>query len=75
MHRALRDHYGFSEQETQWFSMHATLDAEHGDEFKGYAGKAASAPDGLARLRLQTLRLSETVKEIWNGFGLWKDIA
>jgi pyrroloquinoline quinone (PQQ) biosynthesis protein C len=75
MHRALRDHYGFSEDETRWFSMHAALDAEHGDEFKGYAVKAALAPDGLARLREQTLRLSVTVREIWNGYGLWKDAA
>jgi pyrroloquinoline quinone (PQQ) biosynthesis protein C len=75
MHRALRDHYGFSEDETRWFSMHAALDAEHGDEFKGYVGKAALAPDGLARLRGQTLRLSETVRDIWNGFGLWKERA
>jgi pyrroloquinoline quinone (PQQ) biosynthesis protein C len=75
MHRALCHHYGFSEAETKWFSMHATLDAEHGDEFRNYVGKAALAPDGLARLRDQTLSLSETVRDIWNGFGLWKDGA
>jgi pyrroloquinoline quinone (PQQ) biosynthesis protein C len=73
MHRALHDSYGFTEDETRWFSMHAELDADHGDEFKGYAQKAAQAPNGLERLREQTLQMSEVVRDVWNGFGLWKD--
>jgi pyrroloquinoline quinone (PQQ) biosynthesis protein C len=28
--RALRDHYGFSDHELTWFSMHAEPDADHG---------------------------------------------
>lgn len=74
MHRAFRDRHGFTEDETRWFSMHAELDAEHGDEFKGYAVKAAKAPNGLERLRTQTLALSEIVRDVWNGFGLWKSV-
>lgn len=73
MHRALRDRYGFTEDETRWFSMHAELDADHGDEFRGYAAKAAQAPNGLARLREQTLQISAIVRDVWNGFGVWKN--
>ena len=73
MHRALRDQYRFTEDETRWFSMHAALDADHGEEFKGYADKAAQAPHGLARLREQTLQMSEILRDVWNGFGIWKD--
>lgn len=74
IHRAFRDRYGFSEDETRWFSMHADLDAHHGDEFKGYAMKAAHAPNGLERLRTQTLTMSEMVRNVWDGFGLWKNV-
>ena len=52
--------------------MHAELDADHGDEFKGCAIKAAQALNGLARLREQTLQMSQIVRDVWNGFGLWK---
>jgi pyrroloquinoline quinone (PQQ) biosynthesis protein C len=69
---ALRDDYHFAESELTWFSMHAALDADHGAEFKLYAQRAAEAPNGLARLREQTLTLSENVKNVWNGFSLWR---
>jgi pyrroloquinoline quinone (PQQ) biosynthesis protein C len=72
MYRALHDRYGFDEDQTRWFSMHAELDSEHGDEFKRYAIKAAQAPNGLERLREQTLQMSQIVRDVWNGFGLWK---
>ena len=70
--RALRDNYGFREDELTWFSMHAALDADHGAEFRRHVAKAGAAPDGLGRLRAQTLRLSEAVKNMWNGFGVWR---
>jgi pyrroloquinoline quinone (PQQ) biosynthesis protein C len=73
MHVALRDGYGFNDDETRWFSMHAMLDAEHGDEFKAHAAQAAQAPNGLPRLREQTLLMSEVVRDVWNGFGVWKN--
>jgi hypothetical protein len=70
--RALRDNYGFREEELTWFSMHAALDADHGAEFRRHVTKAAEAPDGLDRLRRQTLVLSEAVKNVWDGFGVWR---
>jgi len=70
--RALRDNYGFSDLELTWFSMHAALDADHGDEFKRHATRAADAPRGLERLREQTLELSAAVKTVWDGFGAWR---
>lgn len=75
MHAALTSEYGFSKDETRWFSMHAELDADHGDEFKAYALKAARAPDGLERLRISTLAMSEIVRDVWDGFGLWKNAS
>jgi pyrroloquinoline quinone (PQQ) biosynthesis protein C len=73
--RALRDGYGFAASELSWFSMHAALDADHGAEFQRYVAKAADAPDGVARLRRQTLALSEAVKQVWDGFGAWRATA
>ncbi len=73
--RALRDRDGFAASELSWFSMHAALDADHGAEFQRYVAKAAEAPDGLPRLRLQTLALSEAVKLVWDGFGMWRTAA
>jgi pyrroloquinoline quinone (PQQ) biosynthesis protein C len=72
IHDALRDNYGFNESQLIWFSMHAALDSNHGEEFKQHASHAADAPDGLERLRESTLKLSETVQRVWNGFGLWQ---
>ena len=69
---ALRDRYGFAEHELTWFSMHAALDAEHGDEFKQHAARAAEASRGLERLREHTLAMSAGVKAVWDGFGVWR---
>jgi pyrroloquinoline quinone (PQQ) biosynthesis protein C len=69
---ALRENYGFAESELTWFSMHAALDADHGEEFKRHAARAASAPRGLERLREQTLALSAGVQTVWDGFGAWQ---
>lgn len=71
---ALRDNYNFTDEQVTWFTMHAELDAEHGDEFKEHAEKAALAPNGLERLREQTLFMSAGAKEVWNGFGLWREV-
>lgn len=68
---ALRANYGFTDAEVRWFTMHAELDAEHGEEFVEHVAKAAEAPDGLARVREQTLNLSAVAREVWNGFGIW----
>src|SRR5262249_20429779 len=73
--RALRDNYGFSEQELTWFSMHAALDADHGAEFQRHAARAADAPDGLDRRRERTLAMSAAVKQVWDGFGVWRSRA
>jgi pyrroloquinoline quinone (PQQ) biosynthesis protein C len=72
IHAALRDNYGLAEGELMWFSMHAALDSDHGAEFKMHAQRAAEAPDGLERLRDNTLALSRSVKDVWNGFGFWR---
>ncbi len=72
MFHALRDGYGFSEEELTWFSMHAALDAAHGSEFRRHLARAAEAPDGLARVRQLTLAMSPMVKHVWDGFGAWR---
>jgi pyrroloquinoline quinone (PQQ) biosynthesis protein C len=74
IHDALKSNYGFSDDELRWFSMHAMLDAEHGDEFRKHARKAAEQPDGLEKLKAQTRSLSQAVKSVWNGFGTWEVI-
>jgi len=70
--RALRSKYGFSERAVTWFDMHARLDAEHGEEFRKYAARAAEYPGGLERVREATLRMAPGVKHAWDGFGAWK---
>lgn len=72
IHDALQSNYGFSDDELRWFSMHAELDADHGDEFRKHARKVADQPGGLERLAAQTRSLSEAVKSVWNGFGTWE---
>jgi pyrroloquinoline-quinone synthase len=64
--------YGFSEQQLRWFSMHATLDAEHGREFQKYVTRAADHESGFGRVRDATLEMSAVTKEVWNGFGAWR---
>ena len=72
---ALRANYGFSDQEVRWFTMHAELDADHGDEFRKHAHKVAESPGGLNALREKSLALAEMVKNVWNGLGRWQDAA
>ena len=72
---ALRANYGFSDQEVRWFTMHAELDADHGDEFRKHAHKVAESPGGLDALREKSLVMAEMVKHVWNGLGRWKDAA
>ncbi len=69
--KALREHYGFSDDHVRWFTMHAELDADHGDEFKKHALKVADVPGGLERLREKTLGLAKVTQSVWNGFGVW----
>ncbi len=69
--KALREHYGFSEHHVRWFTMHAELDAEHGDEFKKHALKVADSPQGLERVREKTLAMAKITQNVWNGFGVW----
>jgi hypothetical protein len=52
--------------------MHAELDAEHGDEFRAYAGRAAQTPGALERIREATLVMSPIVRDMWNRHGHWK---
>ncbi|OBH62487.1 iron-containing redox enzyme family protein [Mycobacterium sp. E2479] len=73
IYQALKKNYGFSDHELTWFSMHAALDADHGEEFSQYAAKAAASPSGLERLREQTLALSDVVRQVWDGFGRWRE--
>jgi pyrroloquinoline quinone (PQQ) biosynthesis protein C len=72
LHRALSTSYGFDDAQLTWFSMHAALDADHGEEFQKYALRAADEPDGLARLRQRTLERSAQTKVVWNGSGHWQ---
>lgn len=72
MARALRDNYGFSDDAVRWFTMHAELDADHGDEFRRHALKVADTPNGLERVRERTFQLSSVVKQSWDGFGSWR---
>jgi pyrroloquinoline quinone (PQQ) biosynthesis protein C len=69
---ALKRFYGFTDDQLTWFIMHAALDAGHGAEFRAYAARAAEQPDGLGRVRAQTLALSEGVRDVWNGGGHWQ---
>lgn len=75
MARALRENYGFSDQQVRWFTMHAELDAEHGEEFRRHARKVAAQPGGLEILRERTIAFAQVVKNIWNGSGSWKGLA
>lgn len=70
--RALKANYGFTDEQLTWFSMHAILDADHGDEFLKYVEAAAAYDDGLERVRTNTLELCPTTKLIWNGAGTWQ---
>ena len=74
MARALRDNYGFSDQAVRWFTMHAELDADHGEEFRRHALKVAAQPGGLEKLREKTLAFAPLVRNIWNGYGTWKAV-
>jgi hypothetical protein len=49
IHLALQTNYGFTDDQLRWFSMHAMLDADHGDEFRKHARKVADQPGGLDR--------------------------
>jgi len=69
---ALRDHYGYDDSALTWFTMHAHLDADHGDEFRKYAARAAEYPDGLNRVRTATLDMAPLVQTAWDAFGTWK---
>jgi pyrroloquinoline quinone (PQQ) biosynthesis protein C len=69
---ALRDNYGFDDSSLTWFTMHAHLDAGHGEEFRKYAARAAEYPNGLERVRTATLQYAPGVKMAWDGFGTWK---
>jgi pyrroloquinoline quinone (PQQ) biosynthesis protein C len=75
MARALRENYGFSDRSVRWFTMHAELDADHGEEFRGHAQKVAGQPGGLEALRARTLAFAPLIKNIWNGYGTWKSAA
>jgi len=70
--RALKTNYGFTDDQLTWFSMHAVLDADHGDEFLKYVAAAATYSGGLERVRTNTLELCATTKLIWNGAGRWQ---
>ena len=72
MARGLQENYGFSNEEVRWFTMHAELDAGHGDEFKKHARKLANDPDRLERVREKTLAMAELTQKVWNGFGVWQ---
>lgn len=74
MARALQESYGFSDQEVRWFTMHAALDAGHGEEFRRRARKVAEQPGGLEALREKTLAFAQLVKGIWNGNGIWQKL-
>ena len=75
MARALKDNYGFSDRAVRWFTMHAALDAGHGEEFRRHARKVAEQPGGLEQLREKTLAFAPLAKNIWNGHGSWKSFA
>lgn len=70
--RALRDHYNFDDSALTWFTMHAHLDADHGDEFRKYVARAAEYDDGLDRVRQATLQMAPGVQAAWDGFGTWR---
>jgi pyrroloquinoline-quinone synthase len=74
IHTALQEYYGFSDDELRWFSMHALLDADHGEEFRKHARKVAEQPGGLDELKRQTRGLSQLVKDSWNGLGTWESV-
>lgn len=70
--QALKTNYDFTDEQLTWFSMHAVLDADHGDEFLKYVEAAARYPDGLERVRTNTFQLCATTKLIWDGAGTWQ---
>jgi pyrroloquinoline quinone (PQQ) biosynthesis protein C len=72
MAKALQENYGFSDQAVRWFTMHAELDAEHGEEFHKYAARVAEQPGGLERLREKTRAFAQVAKNVRNGFGVWQ---
>jgi hypothetical protein len=73
IHRALNEAYEFTPSQLTWFSMHATLDADHGEEFRKYVARAAQYSDGLERVRRASLQLSAAAKTVWDGGGCWRE--
>jgi pyrroloquinoline-quinone synthase len=71
--KGLKENYGFTDADVTWFTMHAELDADHGEEFQSHVAKAATAPRGLERVHDQTLAMSDSVRKVWDGFGVWRD--
>jgi pyrroloquinoline quinone (PQQ) biosynthesis protein C len=74
MHRALIERYEFTPLQLTWFSMHATLDADHGEEFRKYVARAAEQAEGLERVRRATLDLCAVTKSVWDGAGSWQEL-
>jgi hypothetical protein len=74
MHRALIERYEFTPLQLTWFSMHATLDADHGEEFRKYVARAAEQAEGLERVRRATLDLCAATKSVWDGAGSWQEL-
>jgi hypothetical protein len=72
MYRALNERYEFTPSQLTWFSMHATLDADHGEEFRKYVARAAEHEEGLERVRRATLDLCVATKPVWDGGGSWQ---
>src|SRR5215510_12366724 len=70
--RALKANYGFVDGQLAWFSMHAVLDADHGEEFLKYVDAVAASSDGIERVRARTLEMCAVTKLIWDGAGTWK---
>jgi pyrroloquinoline-quinone synthase len=71
--KAFKENYGFTDADVTWFTMHAALDADHGDEFRSHVTQVAQVPGALERLHDQTLAMSDGVRQVWDGFGVWRD--
>jgi pyrroloquinoline-quinone synthase len=69
---ALKTNYGFADEQLTWFSMHAVLDADHGEEFLKYVEAAAASGEALERVRTSTLEMCAATKLIWDGAGTWQ---
>ena len=69
---AFRVNYSFTDDQVNWFSLHAKLDKDHGKALSGYVEAAKAEPGGIERARELIFELAPHYQSIWDGRGAWR---